>query len=155
MIVIPGKIVKLLVGVFLVVFVVIQFFPIKHNEGVSDSLNDIIIKYKPSENIAQMMNSACYNCHSNHTDYPWYSKVQPVGWFLAQHIKDGKEELNLSEFGSYSVRIQKSKLGAMVHEIEDNEMPLFSYKLMHPEARISEVDKQELISWLQQLESNL
>lgn len=133
----------------------IQFIPSKSNQGVTNSPEDFIIKYKVPEDIGHTLITACYNCHSNHTDYPWYSRVQPVGLFLENHINEGKSELNFSEFGSYSVRRQKSKLESMIHQVEKNEMPLASYKLIHHDARLSLANKKELTDYLSQLKDSL
>ncbi len=145
------KLLKLTGLIVLIVLIAIQFFPAKVNQGITGSPDDFITGNQVPPNIAHMLKSACYNCHSNQTEYPWYSKIQPVGWFIGGHIKEGKEELNLSEFGSYPVERQKHKIQSMIRHIEKGEMPLPSYKLMHPEARLSEKDKTDLISFLKQL----
>jgi hypothetical protein len=149
------KILKLLGWILLIGLAGIQFFPARTNQGINGTANDFIIRYKVPDNVDRLLTSACYNCHSNHTEYPWYSRIQPVGWFIGNHIQEGKEELNLGEFGSYSVRRQKNKLESMADQIERNEMPLPSYRLMHSEARLSEQEKQALASWLRKLKENL
>lgn len=103
---------------------------------------------KQVENIFKI---SCYNCHSNHTDYPWYHRMQPIGWMLEKHVTDGKKELNFSEFGMYSSRKQKSTLTAIANQIKDGEMPLWSYTLMHPDAKLSEKDKTILLKWLKKV----
>jgi hypothetical protein len=77
--------------------------------------------------------------------------VQPVGWYLENHINKGKEDLNFSEFGDYSVRKQQSKLKSMISQVEDGEMPLPSYTFIHREARLSENSKKRLVDYLKTL----
>tara|TARA_R110002096_G_scaffold4954_9_gene23210 strand:- start:160 stop:618 length:459 start_codon:yes stop_codon:yes gene_type:complete len=134
--------------IFLVVLVGIQFIPISRNQGNEVPANDFIETYHPPERIANLLKNACYNCHSNHTDYPWYRYIQPVGWFLERHIRKGKDQLNLSEFNTYSSRRKRSKLKSMANQVRDGVMPLSSYTIMHREARMSEGDKEVLIDWV-------
>ncbi len=134
----------------LVVFVGIQFIPVKRNQSDKMLPADITQVYNVPENIQTIFKTSCYNCHSNNTIYPWYNKVQPVAWLLQFHIDEGKSELNFSEFGSYSKRKRKSKLKAMAHQIKDGDMPLFSYTLMHRNARISGNKKALLLNWINQ-----
>ena len=99
-------------------------------------------------NVQIILKKACYDCHSNHTDYPWYSNIQPIAWVLNNHIKEGKSNINFSEFGSYSARRQKSKLSAVADAIKDKTMPLASYTFIHREARLSEKQKKLVTNWV-------
>ncbi len=146
---------KLIGLVLLVVLVGIQFIPSRTNLDKAVSLSDFIATNGVPENIGHILRTSCYNCHSNNTEYPWYSRVQPVGWFLQNHINKGKAELNFSEFGSYSVRKQKSKLSSMVSQVEKDEMPLSSYTFIHHEARLSQESKKVLINYLNTLKDSL
>jgi len=132
----------------LVVFVGIQFIPTKRNQSSKMLPTDITLTYTVPNDIQSILKTSCYNCHSNNTIYPWYNKVQPVAWLLQFHIDDGKSELNFSEFGSYSKRKQKSKFKAMASQIKDGDMPLFSYTLIHRDARISGNKKVLLLNWI-------
>ncbi len=132
----------------LVVLVVIQFFPAKRNQSDKMLPTDITLIYNVPKNVQSIFETSCYNCHSNNTIYPWYNKVQPVAWLLEFHIEEGKDEVNFSEFGSYSKRKQKSKLKAMAHQIKDGDMPLFSYTLIHRDARITKSKKTLLLNWI-------
>src|SRR5665811_1609882 len=100
-----GLLWKLLAG-----FIIIQFFPVKLNTGEVSDTSDFTEITNPPPDIKGLIVSACYDCHSNHTEYPWYSKVQPVGWLLQDHIEEGKTELNFSEYGNYSGRRIRMKL---------------------------------------------
>ncbi|MDP3441575.1 MAG: heme-binding domain-containing protein, partial [Ignavibacteria bacterium] len=135
------KLLKLIGVVILVVLVGLQFIPTRSNQSAEVPSTDFVLTYKVSGEMGRILHTSCYNCHSNNTDYPCYSKVQPIGWFLGNHINKGKAELNFSEFGSYSVRKQKSKLTSMANQIKKNEMPLSSYTLIHRDARLSKESK--------------
>ena len=105
--------------------------------------------------MGRILHTSCYNCHSNNTNYPWYSYVQPVGLLLEHHINKGKAELNFSEFGTYSLRKQKSKLKSMANQIEKDEMPLSSYTLIHRDARLSKDSKKVLVDYFNALQDSL
>src|SRR5665647_2114818 len=118
---------KLLKRIGLALLVVLQVIPTRTNRNTEVASSDFIKTNKVPEDVGRMLLTSCYNCHSNNTNYPWYGCVQPVGWFLENHINKGRAVLNLSEFGGYSVRKQKSKLKSMANQIEKDEMPLSSY----------------------------
>jgi len=142
------KLLKITGLVLLVVLVGLQFFRPETNHSTTVSSTDFVKTYETPEQVAQILRTSCYNCHSNNTDYPWYSKVQPVGWLLEDHINKGKEVLNLSEFGFYSGRRQQSKLTSMISQIEDDKMPLPAYTFIHREARLSKEKKKTLLDYL-------
>ena len=106
-------------------------------------------------NLKNKLHVSCYDCHSNNTRYPWYNKIQPVAWFLEDHIKEGKDELNFSEWGEYSDRRKNSKLRSIISQIEEGEMPLDSYILLHPDADLPEDKKLEIINYMTGLKDNL
>ena len=138
--------VKILIGI-LAVFVLIQFIRPAKNVGKAMLGTDITNIVAVPPNIQNQLRTSCYDCHSNNTNYPWYANVQPVGWWLANHIKEGKGELNFNEFGSYSKRRQLSKLKAIGKSIQDGSMPLSSYTLIHRNAKLSAEDKQMIMDW--------
>ena len=133
-----------------IVFIAIQFFHPALNKSYQFQDTDISKMVATPNRVLSILKNDCYDCHSNHTVYPWYSHIQPVGWWLALDIKNAKEQLNFSEFGSYSTRRQLSKLDEIANSIKDNIMPLFSYKLMHKNAQLSTEEKALLINWAQQ-----
>ena len=139
----------------LVVLLGIQFITTKTNQNLKASSTDFLKTYKVPEDVGRTLQTSCYNCHSNNTNYPWYSRVQPVGWVLENHINRGKAELNFSEFGSYSVRKQKSKLKSISNQIEKDEMPLPSYTFIHHEARLSAESKKAILDYLNALRDSL
>lgn len=144
-----SKTIKILLGIGLVL-IAIQFIRPSRNISSQILATDITKTVKVSDSVQAVLKKACYDCHSNNTNYPWYSNIQPVGWFLANHVSGGKRHLNFSEFGSYSKRRQLSKLNDIANEIQDDDMPLTSYKLMHKEARLTAYEKSLVIKWSQQ-----
>jgi hypothetical protein len=101
------------------------------------------------EKVQTILQTSCFDCHSNSTNYPWYSYVQPVRMFLDSHINEGKENLNFSEFGTYSKRKQRSKLDRMIKQIQSDEMPLDSYTIIHKNAILTKESKAVLLNWME------
>ena len=139
---------KIILLILLIVFVGIQFIPTKRNQSESIPNTDFMVVNNVPQNIYNSLQTSCYDCHSNNTSYPWYNKVQPVAWFLENHIEEGKAELNFSEWENYSERRKKSKLKSIVSQIEDGKMPLSSYTLLHGDAKLSFKQKEEIIKWI-------
>lgn len=133
----------------IIILVAIQFFRPAINQSKQVYPNDIARIYTIPEKVQGVLRTSCYDCHSNNTKYPWYANIQPMGWWLASHIKKGKEELNFNEFGYYSRRRQQSKLKAIASSIEDATMPLESYTLIHKKAKLSARDKNLVIKWVE------
>ena len=131
----------------LIVLILIQFIRPEKNNSDQLSITHMTNTFYVPVSAQNILQAACYDCHSNKTNYPWYSNVQPFGWLLAKHIRQGKEELNFSEFGSYSLRRQISKLNSIAKSVENGSMPLTSYTMMHKNARLSKNDKQLIIDW--------
>jgi hypothetical protein len=134
--------------VILIVTVTIQFIQPARNVDNGQILPVHFAKVcKVPANVHAILKASCYDCHSNNTRYPWYSKIQPGGWWMASHIKKGKTELNFSDFGNYSNRRQQSKLGSIAGSIKDGTMPLASYRWIHGNAKLSKEDKVVLMNW--------
>ncbi|TAK35383.1 MAG: cytochrome C [Saprospiraceae bacterium] len=129
------------------IFALIQFVQPARNQSGQVLDTDISKKVSVPEGVQSILSKSCYDCHSNSTDYPWYTYVQPAGWLMAYHVRNGKEKLNFSDFGSYTKRRQESKLKSIASQIEDDAMPLFSYTLMHANARLSPGEKDAIVNW--------
>jgi len=97
--------------------------------------------------VTTILGRACQDCHSNRTVWPWYSRVAPVSWFLAYHVNEGRGELNFSEWGRYAARRKDRKLKEMCEQVTKGEMPLLSYTLGHPQAKLSDQDKRRVCQW--------
>ncbi|GGF14539.1 heme-binding protein [Flavobacterium limi] len=107
--------------------------------------------YSIPKNVQTILQTSCYDCHSNNTQYPWYSYIQPARSFMEGHIREGKENLNFSQWGSYSKRKQENKLDRILKEIKANEMPLSSYTLIHKDAVLTAVQKEQLTNWIEKV----
>jgi hypothetical protein len=149
------KIIKIIVIVLLLVLVGIQFFPTSLNQSDTIPKTDFMKVNDVPKEVENIIKTSCYDCHSNNTAYPWYNKVQPVAWFLEDHVKHGKEELNFNEWADYSDRRKNSKLKSIISQIEDEEMPLDSYTLIHRDAILSEIEKKEVVKYMKALKENL
>lgn len=127
--------------------IAIQFIrPARNSSGQVLPL-DISHSFPIPDNVQTLLKTACYDCHSNNTYYPLYANVQPIGLLLNNHIQKGKKDLNFSEFGSYSLRRQQSKLKAIANQVNDDAMPLSSYTWMHKNAKLSKENKALIIEW--------
>lgn len=145
---------KILIGL-LVVLVVIQFIRPSRNNGSLETGKDISQLGPVPENVMNSLKTSCYDCHSNKTVYPWYANIQPVAWWLNNHIVEGKDELNFSEFTPYSPRRQYHKLEEVAEVLQENEMPLTSYTLIHRNAILSEEQKAAMTQWAESIKDTL
>lgn len=132
----------------LLAFIVIQFFRPAKNTSEGTSVSDITTKYAIPQDVQASLKTACYDCHSNNTVYPWYNNIQPVAWWLKSHIDDGKRALNFSEFATYRIGRQYNKLEQMNKEIKEDGMPLSSYTLIHKDAILNERQKRSIANWV-------
>lgn len=122
---------KKLFFLLVLAFALLQFFQIdKTNPPVDKNMDFLTIKKTP-EDVAQLIKTSCYDCHSNESTYPWYTNIQPFGWLVKDHIEEGRKELNFSTFATYEPLRQAKKLKKSAHEIEEGKMPLESYLLLH------------------------
>ena len=142
------KVLKIVAIIALIALIVIQFFPKHYNQSDTVPASDFIATYNPPKEVASILQTSCYDCHSNNTNYPWYNKIQPVNWYLADHVDEGKRKLNFSEFGNYSAKRAAHKLEEVIKEVKNDEMPLESYTLIHQDAKLSDQDKKVLMDWV-------
>ncbi len=138
-----SKILAGLVGVF----VLIQFYRHEPNVQEAPAKNHLTTEYTIPANVEQVLVNACYDCHSNNTVYPWYSQVQPLAYWINHHVEDGKKHLNFDEFTTYRLRKQYHKMEEVVEQMQEKEMPLKSYSLIHSNARLKDEERTLLISW--------
>ena len=99
---------------------------------------------------AKVLVRACGNCHSNHTDWPWYSHVAPVSWWIARHVREGRERLDFSEWATYSAWQRRDKLESICGLISTGRMPPRLYNSMHPEAKLTEKEKKAVCAWVEE-----
>jgi len=137
---------KILLGTF-IVLIVIQFIRPTRNVQEFWTVDDISLVYLTEDRVHGMLKESCYDCHSNNTRYPWYANVQPFGWWIQSDINEAKRELNFSEFGTYSREKAKHKFEDIAEEVHDHEMPLESYLWLHPQAKLTPLQADQIIIW--------
>jgi hypothetical protein len=97
--------------------------------------------------VASILRRACYDCHSNETRWPWYSRVAPISWWLAEHVKEGRGDMNFSEWPVLDFEEQDLLFGDITKQVKKDKMPPASYRLGHPEARLNEQERAALLEW--------
>jgi cytochrome c551/c552 len=132
---------------FIVLFIVIQVFRINKTITPVNEQTDFMAVTQTNPEVATILKNACYDCHSNQPTYPWYTNVAPVSWWIKNHINEGSKHLNFSIWQTYTVKRKDHKLEECVEMIEEGEMPMNSYTWMHPEAKLTDAQKQLLIDW--------
>jgi hypothetical protein len=137
----------------LVILVVMQFVQPTRNISNEVGENDISKVLDMSDTLHNMLVYKCYDCHSNNTQYPWYAFVQPIGWWLAAHVNDGKKHLNFSEFKTYSAKRAAHKLDELKEVTEDRSMPLKLYTYLHKNTTLTSEDEALIIEWLKTVNS--
>jgi len=138
---------RILIGLGIVI-IIIQF--IRPEKNVSNEVpQDFYAMYQVPAEVSNLLQVSCFDCHSNNTDYPWYASVEPVGWWLNGHIKDGKEELNFSEFTDRPLFVQNHKLNEIIENVEKKEMPIRSYTMLglHSGAKLSDEQRTLIMDW--------
>lgn len=141
------KVFKYLLVLLLIILIIIQFFRPEKNKSTIVSVNDITKKFQVPEEVKKILKTACYDCHSNNTIYPWYAEVQPFAWWLSGHIRDGKRGLNFSEYGSYRLRKQYKRFEGINEQVKNGQMPLSSYTLIHRYAKLNDDQKLVIANW--------
>ena len=141
---------KILYVVF-AILIVIQFIRPERNLGKVETENTIFVNAE----VGTILQNSCFDCHSNFTNYPWYTNIQPIGWWLNYHVDEGKEELNFSEFESYSLKRKLHKLEEIKEMVEEGEMPLTSYTIIHGDATLNGEQKETLYKWVTQTRNYL
>lgn len=132
---------KIVRGTFIaliIALVVMQFIQPDRTNPEVDPSQDFLAMNNVDEEVGKFIQSACYDCHSHSTEWPWYSKVAPVSYIVAHHVEEGREHLNFSEWGSYSEGKAEHKLEECVEEIKEGEMPMSGYVALHAEAKLTD-----------------
>lgn len=141
---------KLLKGLgllILVVLIVAQFFGPDRNNGDIASVEPFLMDTNPPEEVKTILKNTCFDCHSDHTRYPWYDKITPVNYWLADHIDHGKGHFNVSKWHDYSEKKKDHKLDELIEMVEAKEMPLPSYTWTHGDADLSQKEIDAVVAW--------
>lgn len=145
---------KLAIGL-LILFIAAQFIQPSLNQGNSSGPHDITKAASVPGNVMQVLKRSCYDCHSDHSNYPWYDRISPISWWVADHINDGKRELNFTQFNQYTTKKQLHKMEEIRETVEKGEMPLESYLVMHGDAKLKANDKNLLVDWSRKAETEI
>jgi DNA replicative helicase MCM subunit Mcm2 (Cdc46/Mcm family) len=138
---------KKILLVLLAAFIVIQFIHPKKNTAEGPQPNYIGNAYTVPGDVKSILAKACNDCHSNNTVYPWYAKIQPVDWWLTNHVNDGKKHINFDEYTHKSLRYQYHKMEETIEMVKEGEMPLESYTWVHKDAKLTDEEKIKLTGW--------
>jgi len=139
----------------LVVFIIIQFVHPSRNISQGEQPGNIAHAFNVPVEVKTILDKACMDCHSNNTRYRWYFKIQPLDWWLTNHINEGKDELNFDEYRNKPLRYQYHKMESTVDQVKKGEMPLDSYLWVHKDAILTETEKNLLINWAQGITSEM
>ncbi len=132
-----------------------QFFRVDKNTAEGEFVAAFIQETNPSDEVMVVLKSACFDCHSNSTNYPWYAEIAPVSYWIDEHIEHGKEELNFSNWAEYSVKRKDHKMEELIEEVKKKHMPLDSYTWIHSDANLTDAQITAVTSWAAQYRSLL
>jgi len=149
------KAVKIILISLAVLFIAIQFIPSGIPENKTEDEKSIVNSSLVTVPALEQLRKSCFDCHSNQVQFPWYSKLAPSSWLLANHIKDGKSHLNFSEWDSYSNREKIGLLEEIKDEVGSGKMPLKSYLLIHRDAKLNSEEISALITWANEATANI
>ncbi|MEW5849289.1 MAG: heme-binding domain-containing protein [Myxococcota bacterium] len=142
---------QVLAAVVVVGLVLLQLIQPERNVATAPSPEDLMATHEVPAAVRTILETACYDCHSDTTRYPWYASIQPIAWLIDHDVREGKTELNFSEFGEYSPQRLAHKLEEIVEETQEGHMPPGIYVLMHPEAALSQQQLAQLKTWAEGL----
>lgn len=135
--------------VLVVVFVAIQLVPV-------DRTNPrVVADFDGPPDVARVLRTSCYDCHSHETSWPWYSRVAPSSWLVAHDVEEAREHLNFSLWGTYDDKRRGKLADEIWEEVEDGEMPLKVFLIAHPDARLSDAAKATLRDWSRAVEHTM
>ena len=146
---------KKILWFLLIVLIVIQFIHPARNISKAEQPNNIATVYNVPADVKTILDKACMDCHSNNTRYRWYFHIQPLDWWLTNHINDGKRGLNFDEFTNKPLRFQYNKLGDVSEMIKKKEMPLDSYTWIHKDAILTDQEKSTITNWAEGIRTEM
>jgi hypothetical protein len=141
------KLMKKLALALMLILIAMQFIRPDRNTAQGNHTALFLKETNPSTEVKQLLLQNCYDCHSNNTNYPWYNNIAPVSYYLADHIRHGKGNLNISEWGAYTDEEKVHKLEEISEKVDKGEMPLKQYTWMHEEAKLTEIQRTQIIEW--------
>ena len=147
------KVTKKIAIALLVILVGMQFYRPEKNLAEGDYVATFETETRPNAEVKKILETTCYDCHSENTSYPWYNNIAPISYWLDNHVREGKEHLDFSDWGNYSAKKKDHKLEELVEEVEEGEMPLKEYTWTHKEARLTQAQKKALMDWAKKTRS--
>ncbi len=138
---------KKIIGAVIILLVVIQFINSKLPATSAPGPKDVAVVEKMPNDVKELMVKSCYDCHSMETKYPWYSHIAPMKWLVKSDINEGRHHVNFSNWGDYSDKEKMKKFDDIHEEVKKHDMPPGNYLLMHKDARLSDSDRQKIVSW--------
>ena len=141
------KILKITIIILFVAFVAIQFYrPAKTNPPIIET-ETLEAATDVPEAVVKILSRSCNDCHTNNSNYPWYSEVAPMSWGVIDHINEGRRELNFSTWETYNPKRKKHKLEEICEMVTSGEMPHYQYLWIHWDARLTDDDKKIMCDW--------
>jgi hypothetical protein len=122
--------------------VAIQLVPVPRDDRTGTT---VTLDAPPA--IVAALRDACYDCHSQSTVWPWYSRIAPVSWLVAHDVAEGREHLDLSTWSGLRPARRAKLFGEIAEDVEKGEMPPVLYRLAHPEARLDEATRSAIVAW--------
>lgn len=144
---------KLFFVALFVVFTGLQFISSARTNPAFDEKQTLQALENVPPGVSDIFARSCNDCHSNQTNWRWYTHIAPISWLTVGHVNDGRAELNFSEWGSYGERMRETRLKAVCALIEKGRMPLDSYVWAHPEAKISADEAKMICDWSRDFKS--
>lgn len=138
-----SKTIGLSFGALFLIFLAIQLVPIDRTNP------PITAEIQAPPEVATILRRSCYDCHSSETRWPWYSRVAPASLLLDRDVREGRREVNFSEWGTFPPARKTKKLKESLKELQSGDMPPWYYLPMHPDAKLSAEDKTTLEAWFQ------
>jgi len=142
------KLVSKIGATVLFIFIAIQWYRPYKNAQISSDYADLLISENAPKEVIALYRNACYDCHSNYTQYAWFDNIAPISWYVDSNIKEGKFVLNFSNWKNLTVIEKEIMFQAIPFDIDQEKMPKKKYTLFHPKATLSEENKQTMIAWL-------
>ena len=136
-----------IIGIVLFCLVIIQFIPTKIENNEASIETDYIKATNMPYGISLILKESCYDCHSNKVELPWYSNIAPISWLIKHDVEDGREHLNFSDWKLYEKNVALHKIQECYELVQNNSMPMYSYTLLHPTAKLTKDEKNKLLIW--------
>lgn len=139
----------------ILIFLIIQVFQPRRNTATDILKSDIVNLYDLPDSVEVLLMNTCFDCHSNNSEYPWFTNIQPIAWFVKNNIDNGKTNLNFSNFGNYDNKTAIKKLTKISEVMRQSKMPLDSYKWYNKKAELTSIERNLISNWAISLKDSL